>query len=66
MLNGCSSSSCKVMSGVPLGSVLGPLLFYINGLEEIALSPGTKFVLYADDILLYKPIRTLEDHHLFQ
>ena len=68
VLNGCSSSSCKVTSGVPLGSVLGPLLFllYTNGLEEIALSPGTKFVLYADDILLYKPIRTLEDHHLFQ
>ena len=68
VLNGCSSSSCKVTSWVPQGSVLGPLLFllYINGLEEIALSPGTKFVLYADDILLYKPIRTLEDHHLFQ
>ena len=67
-LNNVSSSSCKVMSGVPQGSVLGPLLFllYINGLEEIALSPGTKFVLYADDILLYKPIRTWEDHHLFQ
>ena len=48
--------------------MLGPLLFllYINGLEEVPLSAGTKFVLYADDILVYKPICSVDDHHLFQ
>ena len=68
VLNGCSSAKCNVRSGVPQGSVLGPILFllYINGLEEVPLSAGTKFVLYADDTLVYKPICSLHDHHLFQ
>ena len=52
MLNACSSAECNVTSGVSPGSVLGLLLFllynYINGLEEVR----TKFVLYADDILV--------------
>ena len=68
VLDESSSARCNVASGVPQGSVLGPLLFllYINGLEEVPLSAGTKFVLYADDILVYKPIYSLDDHHLFQ
>ena len=42
-----------VTSGVPQGSVLGPLLFicYINDLTEEMKST---FKLYADDVLLYR------------
>ena len=38
--------------------VLGPLLsiIYINGITDLKLSTGCKRVLYADDIMVYKPI----------
>jgi len=54
VVNGQSSSSAPAISGVPQGSVLGPLLFliYINDLAKINLRDGTKLTLYADDVLL--------------
>ena len=49
-----------VLSGVPQGSVLDPLLFliYIVSITKVPLSQHTKITLYADDMLLYKPICT--------
>ena len=58
VLNGHSSQVTKVSSGIQQGSILGPLLFsiYIDQLCSIPLSTTFKIQLYADDILLHKPI----------
>ena len=58
VVNGTTSQAIPVISGVPQGSVLGPLLFliYIDTIPILHLSEGTKLFLYADDILLYKII----------
>ena len=58
VINGSESAVFHAISGVPQGSVLGPLLFlvYINDLCHISLSHGSHTVLYADDLVLYKVI----------
>ena len=64
IVNGETSDPVKVISGVPQGSVLGPLLFliYIDDITSLQLSEGTKVSLYADDMLLYKPISSDNDY----
>ena len=61
LLEGHSSSSSEVLSGVPQGTVLAPLLFtcYVN--DDIPSTVKSKIKLYADDILLYRTIHTDED-----
>ena len=64
-LEGTVSDWVAVISGVPQGSVLGPLLFliYINDLEEGIKSLLLKF---ADDTKIFREIKTSEDIHLLQ
>ena len=54
VVDGSASTSLQVLSGVPQGSVVGPLLFviYINDVVQ-QISSRSKSNLFADDIALY-------------
>ena len=65
VLNGQSSPWCNVLSGVPQGSVLGPLLFniYINDIVQQVKSPVLQF---ADDLKMFRIINDASDYHQLQ
>ena len=60
LINGTQSSSKPGLSGVPQGSVLGPVLFllYIN---DIPSSVKSSLRLFADDCILYREIHDAQD-----
>ena len=64
-MEGETSKTLKVLSGVPQGTVLGPLMFllYIN---DISTGIGSSIRLFADDCVLYRIIKTTEDHNHLQ
>ena len=64
-INGSHSALANVTSGVPQGSVLGPVLFllYIN---DITKQIQSNIRLFADDSIVYREIRSPADHHILQ
>ena len=65
IVGGHSSEWMEVSSGVPQGSILGPLLFllYIN---DFPLSVSCSAELFADDSVLYRKITSEDDCFEFQ
>ena len=65
VVNGAASSSIIVTSGVPQGTVLGPLLFLLY-IKDLPDRLSTNVRLFADDCILYTPIGTENDPSLLQ
>lgn len=66
VINGYHSGNVTATSGVPQGSILGPLLFilYINDIKNCFLN--SDFLLYADDLKVFMPILNVNDCYLLQ
>ena len=64
-INNASSSSVPVTSGVPQGSVLGPILFiyYINDMPDLTDCP---MKIFADDTKAYMTINSLNERDKLQ
>ena len=60
VVNGIKSDWAPVVSGVPQGTVLGPLLFslYIN---DISADIEPEIILFADDCVCYREIKNEDD-----
>ena len=65
-LNGVDSSSLPVLSGVPEGSILGPLLFiiYVSDIPERITHSSA--LMFADDAKLLRSISSYNDRQLLQ
>ena len=65
VISGSRSDWTPVSSGVPQGSVLGPLLFvlYVNDLPSTVDSPA---MIFADDTKVFRSTRLVQEHRQLQ
>lgn len=64
-MNGVKSKESQVVSGVPQGTVLGPLLFLIY-IADIGENVESKLKVYVDDTKAKKSVKELNDVELLQ
>ena len=65
MANGSTSEWAAVASGVPQGSILGPLLFLIYT-NDIGVSVTSQCRTFADDCAVYREANTIDDVRTLQ
>ena len=64
-MSGSFSEWNQVSSGIPQGSVLGPIFFVIY-INDLPVEIKSKILIFADDTKIYQRIRTIDDHQLLQ
>ena len=60
VVDGSFSNYADVESGIPQGTVLGPLLFLLH-INDLLSCVNSKVRLFADDCLLYREIKNNQD-----
>ncbi len=60
-VNGSMSKWADVSSGIPQGSVLGPILFFIY-INDLPNEIKSDIYMFADDTKVFRTIKTNDDH----
>ena len=66
VLDGIALEKVNIISGVPQGIVLGPLLFLVNDVSDLPNSLKSTVHLFADDCILYRSIKSIHGYNVLQ